>query len=96
MKKLLLFILILSSTYAISAEYELIHPKDVQDIKDCKYEVGYSEKKECTTKDKFDKWWRNACAISSAQAKSDFSAKKIYKSCLDRVGALDKEFESKN
>ena len=86
--------MILSSTYAISAEYELIHPKDVQDIKNCKYDIGI-EKKECTTKDKFDKWWRNACAISSAQAKSDFSAKKIYKSCLDRNGVLDKEFESK-
>lgn len=47
MKKLILFILILSSTYVISAEYELRSSWDDKDIKDCQNKLGYYEKIEC-------------------------------------------------
>ena len=94
MKNLLLFILILFPTYAISAEYELvplIPNKDAKDIEECKYNIsGYEDKKECVTKDNYDKVIRSTCAIQSGKAKSDFSAKKIYKTCLEERGVLDK------
>jgi hypothetical protein len=94
MKKLLLFILILFPAYGISAEYELvpvISNKDAKDIKECKYNIsGYENKKECVTKDNYDKVIRNTCARQSGDAKSDFSAKKIYKTCLEESGVLDK------
>lgn len=97
MKKLLLFILILIPTYGISDEKtfnEIIHAevyseKDTKDIGECKYKIRSSEEQKCVIKDEkenHDKFWRNACAISSAQAKSDFSARKIYKTCLEKEG----------
>lgn len=100
MKKLLLFIFILFSTYAISAEYELvplIPNKDAKDISECKYNIsGIKNQKECVSKDNYDKVIRAACARRSGDARNVFSAKKIYKTCLDEVGVLDKEIESKN
>jgi hypothetical protein len=94
MKKLLLFILISFPTYGISAEYELVpvmSNKDAKDIKECKYNISATKnEKECVTKDNYDKVIRSSCALRSGTAKSDFSAKKIYKNCLEESGVLDK------
>ena len=106
MKNLILFILIFFPTYGISAEYDslndtyelkmvpVISNKDAKDIEECKYIItNFENKKECVTKDEkdnHDKVIRNTCARQSGDAKSDFSAKKIYKTCLEERGVLDK------
>lgn len=90
MKKILLFILILFPTYVMSEEYELVHPKDLRDLTECKYNISMTGTEECVTKEKYEKFMRLRCGLMSAQAKSDFSARKIYKTCLEKEGVLDK------
>ena len=36
------------------------------------------------SQEKYDKKYRNYCAMQAGDAKSDFAAKKIYETCLDQ------------
>ena len=94
MKHLVLLLSFLFTSNLLAAEYELaplISNKDAKDIAECKYNISsYKNEKECITKDNYDKVMRAACARQSGHAKSDFSAKKIYKNCLEEARVLDK------
>ena len=38
------------------------------------------------SQEKYDKKYRNYCAMQAGDAKSDFAAKKMYETCLDQYG----------
>ena len=40
----------------------------------------------CISKDRYDKYVRTMCAARSGNAKNNFSAKKMYETCLDESG----------
>ena len=80
MKKLLLLLffipnLVMAEFNADAARADGVSEEDIQAI---------------LTYEKHEKAWRLECARQSGKANNEFSAKKIYKTCLDDVGVKDK------
>ena len=84
MNKLLTFLLLIPM-------YVSPETISVDKFGNCKYEIyNTGGSIVCATKDDYDKYWRTVCASRSGKANNEYSAKKIYKYCLDEKDIKDK------